>query len=462
MDTPLFQEFEKVSAKQWKQKIQYDLKGADYNQKLIFKSRHGIDIKPFYHPDDAEKPHHIPSPVNWKICEKIYVASASKSNNHAKEALTKGAESLWFIIPSEKTDLNILFSEIDIQNTPIFLAFEFLSDEFILKVSNFFSDKKHLVSLQIDIVGNLARSGNWFHNLNEDHKIAENSIEKNTSFKSILSVDATLYQNAGATIPQELAYSLAHINEYLNHFKEKLNNQELQFCISVGSNYFFEIAKIRALRLLYASLAAEYDLPETCRIIAVPTKRDKTLYDYNVNLLRTTTQSMSAILGGANVIYNLPYDAIYHKNNEFGDRIARNQLLILKNESYFNKVSNAVEGAYYIENLTSQFALKALEIFKEIEKGGGFLKELKNGTIQKKINESSEQEQQLFDDDKLILIGTNKYENPQDTMKNDLELYPFLKMNPRKTLIQPILERRLAEKEEKLRLEGEEKSTGNE
>ncbi|MGB8703846.1 MAG: methylmalonyl-CoA mutase family protein, partial [Gillisia sp.] len=273
---------------------------------------------------------------------------------------------------------------------------------------------------------------------------------------------ASLYQNAGATIPQELAYSLAHVNEYLNHFGEQLKNQEILFRVAIGSNYFFEMAKIRALRLLYASLASEYDLPETCKIIAVPTRRDKTLYDYNVNLLRTTTQSMSAILGGADEIYNLPYDAIYQKNNEFGDRIARNQLLILKNESYFNKVSNGAEGAYYIETLTSQLASKALDIFKEIERGGGFLKQLKEGIIQKKIQESAEKEQQLFDEGKIVLIGTNKYENPQDKMKDDLELYPFLKMNPRKTLLQPILEKRLAEKKEKLRLEKEENTTGNE
>jgi methylmalonyl-CoA mutase len=194
---------------------------------------------------------------------------------------------------------------------------------------------------------------------------------------------------------------------------------------------------------------------EKCHILAQPTKRDKTLYDYNVNLLRTTTQSMSAILGGANTVYNSPYDAIYHKNNEFGDRIARNQLLVLKNESYLNKVSNAAEGSYYIETLTTQFAQKALEIFKEIEAGGGFLKQLKEGVIQRKITESAQKEQEDFDSGKLVLVGTNKFQNMKDKMKNDLELFPFLKKNPRKTLIPPILEKRLAEELEQERLEKE-------
>lgn len=458
MSQDLFQEFEEVTAKQWKQKIQFDLKGEDYNEKLVFKSRDGIAVKPFYNAEDISETTQVHSPKNWEICTKIYVASAEKSNHNARESLKNGAESLWFIIPSEKTNIKTLLQNIPLEKTPIYLGFEFLSDEFIQKINQFLTGKKHKIRLQLDIVGNLARSGNWYQNLNQDHKNLRNIVSGAKDFKSALSVDATLYQNAGATIPQELAYALAHANEYLNHFdtsKESLADFEMQFLTASGSNYFFEIAKIQALRLLYASLASEYNLPETCHILAQPTKRDKTLFDYNVNLLRTTGQSMSAILGGANSVYNVPYDSIYQKNNEFGDRIARNQLLVLKYESYFDKVSNAAEGAYYIESLTAQFAEKALEIFKEIEQGGGFLKQLKEGIIQQKISESAKKEQEQFNKGELILIGTNKHKNPEDKMKNNLELYPFLKMNPRKTLISPILERRLSEKLEQERIKKE-------
>jgi methylmalonyl-CoA mutase len=164
---------------------------------------------------------------------------------------------------------------------------------------------------------------------------------------------------------------------------------------------------------------------------------------------------MSAILGGADAIANLPYDALYHKDNEFGDRIARNQLLILKNESYFDKVNNPADGSYYIENLTNQLADKALALFKTIEENGGFLKQLNDGTIKRKIQESSEAEQNLFDAGKEILLGTNKYPNKNDRMKNDLELFPFVKIKSRKTLLSPIIEKRLAEKSEQERLESE-------
>ncbi len=454
MSEPLFQDFEEVSAKQWKQKIQFELKGEDYNEKLVTKTRDGINIKPFYHADDIAETAKVPSPARWDICEKIYVASESKSNKKALRVLQKGAESLWFIIPSEKTDLQTLFQDIDLENTPVYLGIESFSEEFFKNITKFLDGKKHQIRLQLDIIGNLARSGNWYIDLKKDQETLKNILSEKGEFKSLISVDATLYQNAGATIPQELAYSLSHSNEYLNLFGDKLQG-EMQFLISQGSNYFFEIAKIRALRLLYATLASEYALPEECHILGQPTKRDKTLYDYNVNLLRTTTQSMSAILGGANAVYNSPYDSIYHKNNEFGDRIARNQLLVLKHESYLDKVSNAAEGSYYIEELTTQFAEKALNIFKEIEAGGGFLKQLKEGIIQKKIVESAEKEQKAFDTGELVLTGTNKYQNPEDKMKEDLELFPFLKRNPRKTLIVPVLEKRLAEKMEQERLEKE-------
>lgn len=462
MSKKLFQEFEEVSAKQWKQKIQYDLKGQDYNETLIWNTNQGISVRPFYNSEEMTATSVPEISKSWNICEKIYVASVEISNKRALNVLKRGAESLWFIIPSEEVDLEKLFSGIDLGQTPISLQFEFLSDGYFSKLKNFLAGKEHQVQLQLDIIGNLARSGNFYHNLQQDHEILDNFAANSAETTSFISVDAVLYQNAGANIPQQLAYALAHANEYLNHFfiSEKTASNpsgfKMNFKVAVGSNYFFEIAKLLALRKLYSRIAKEYGVNPECYILAQPTKRNKTLYDYNVNLLRTTTECMSAILGGADAVCNMPYDALYHKNNEFGDRIARNQLLVLKNESYFSKARNSAEGSYYIETLTQQFAEKALEIFKDIEKGGGFLKQLKEGIIQKKINESAEKEQQQFNNGEIVLLGSNKYENPEDKMKGELELFPFLKQNPRKTLIQPILEKRLSEKMEQERLAKEE------
>lgn len=458
MSKNLFSEFQEVTAKEWKQKIQVDLKGADYNQTLVWNAPDGVDVKPFYHPDETPSPIEIPVPLGWNICEYIYAGDSVVANRIAHTVLEKGAESISFLIASESVTPQTLLEGIPIENTPIYLEFEFLSESYVEQLRQYLQGKQHKVHLIVDSIGKLARTGNWFHNLNQDLEILGKFLTKGGDFESILGVNLGLYQNAGASIPQQLAYSLAHLNEYFNRYTQESDTKLISnvvFKVSVGPNYFFEIAKLRALRLLYRTLAEQYDLPQNCHILAQPSKRNKTLYDYNVNLLRTNTESMSAILGGADSLCNLPYDAIFHKSNAFGSRIARNQLLILKHESYFEKAANPARGSYYIEELTQQFAQKALDIFKSIEKGGGFLEQLKNGVIQKKINETASKEQELFDEQSLVLIGTNMHINPSDRMKEDIEIFPFLKKRSRKTLLPPILERRLSETIEQQRLEEE-------
>ncbi|MEH6765021.1 MAG: methylmalonyl-CoA mutase subunit beta [Aequorivita antarctica] len=462
----LFEDFDEVSAKQWKQKIQFDLKGADYNETLVWQSSEGINVKPFYHQDDFKRDFQpIPGqPESWKIAQKIFIDDEKIANNIALDALERGAEAIIFTA-AEDFDTKTVFKDFPFETASIYFNLTFLSEAFYNKLIKFFSEKNTTVYYNIDLIGNLARTGNWFHNLKKDHEMLDNLFQKYPS-ENILAVDTTLYQNAGANSVQQLAYALAHANEYLNHISSNEARQSdvpssgverslLIFNLATGPNYFFEIAKIRALRKLYATLAKEYRVNETCHIIATPSKRNKTLYDYNVNLLRSTTECMSAVLGGADTVCNLPYDELYHKSNEFGERISRNQLLILKYESYFDAVSNPADGTYYIESLTDELAEKALQLFKEIEKGGGFLQQLKEGIIQKKIKESAEKEQQLFDSDQLKLLGTNYHPNKNDKMKDDLELFPFVKHNPVKTLIAPIIEKRLAEVTEQERLKQE-------
>ena len=453
MNKFLFENFDEVSAKEWKQKIQYDLKGADYNDTLLWQSTEGINVKPVYHQDDFETAFEpiLGQPEHWRIAQDIFVDDEKIANNLALDAVARGAEAIVFTADKEFS-VEAVFNEFPFEKACIYFKLNFLSEAFYIKLIQFFQGKNATVNYNIDLLGNLARTGNWFHNLKKDHEILNAILQKYPS-ENILSVDAGLYQNAGANMVQQLAYALAQANEYLNHLSpETGGNHSMTFKLAVGSNYFFEIAKIRALRKLYAVLAKEYGLSESCHIIAVPSKRNKTLYDYNVNMLRTTTEAMSAVLGGADTVCNLAYDALYRKSNEFGERISRNQLLILKHESYFDAVSNPADGAYYIESLTEELAEKALLLFKEIEKGGGFMVQLKEGVIQKKIKEAAEKEQSLFDDGELKLLGTNFHPNKQDRMKDDLELYPFLKRNLVKTLLEPILEKRLAEQTEKERL----------
>ncbi|MCJ7466210.1 MAG: methylmalonyl-CoA mutase subunit beta [Maribacter sp.] len=451
----LFGEFDEVSSKSWKQKIQYELKGADYNDRLVWDSPEGIKVKPFYNSEDYKDDPIVlfENTPDWKIGQEIVANESLMANKKALDAVHRGVESLILTIPSEAVSVKKLLSGIKEVPGSIHFNLQFLSAGYAEQIQDFTKEIPAQTHLNIDILGHLARTGNWFYTLEKDHQLLEQiaAYSKKRDGDTVLAVDVSLYQNAGATIIQQLAYALANANEYLNQYPLHVS-QGIVFQLAVGSNYFFEIAKIRALRLLWKSLALEYGITANCHILAVPTKRNKTLYDYNTNMLRTTTECMSGILAGADTVCNVPYDAIYHKDNEFGERIARNQLLLLKYESHFDQVNNAPEGSYYIEAITRQLAEKSMELFKSIELGGGFLQQLKNNTIQKKIKESAQKEQERFDKKEEILVGTNAYQDKNDKMKDDLEHNPFLKSNKRKTVIEPILEKRLAENMEQNRL----------
>lgn len=442
MSKSLFKDFNAVSSKEWKQKIQVDLKGADYNHTLIWKTSDGIDVKPFYHADEFDDLPNVTASeaTKWKISQSIDVNNTSEANTLAKSVIQKGAEHIIFNIKDKVINIEELVSNISV---PIHINTDKLSLDFVEKLSNL-SDSIS-ISINNDIIGNLGKTGNWYHSLTKDHEIFEESIKQTNQ----IYIDLSHYQNAGANSVQQLAYALAHCNEYLNHFENKnwsLNEVEVTFNTAVGSNYFFEIAKLRALRLLWNSLSETYKTNPNCKITATPSHRNKTIYDYNVNMLRTTTECMSAILGGANVICNQPYNNLFQESTKFGERISRNQLLILKKESYFDAVNNPSDGSYYIENLTTQLSTKALDLFKNIEANGGFLKQLKEGTVQRKIKESAAKEQKDFDNGNITLLGTNKHPNTMDKMKDALEKDPFLKIEKRKTLIEPIIEKRLSEK----------------
>ncbi|MEN8125819.1 MAG: methylmalonyl-CoA mutase subunit beta [Bacteroidota bacterium] len=450
----LFDEFQSVSAKQWKQKIQFDLKGADYNKTLLTDTNEGITIKPFYHNDHFKQLNIPNSQPDFKICQTVFINNEKTANHLALDALKRGADSIKFIA-DKPFDLKKLFKDlITSQDLQIHFQLQFLDEGFIVELLDKINHKN--VFLNIDLIGNLAKTGNWFFNNKKDHEVLMSLLSRSDKNTGILGVDGSLYQNAGANTVQQVAYALAHANEYLNfiHVNGINSVKKINFNFAIGNNYFFEIAKLRAFRYLWKLLLQEYDLDIKANIFVQPSLRNKTLYDFNVNMLRTTTECMSAILGGANTISNAAYDEFFHKKNEFGERIARNQLIILKKESSI-KNDDFANGSYYIEELTYEIADKALRIFKGIEKSGGFIQQLFEGTIQRKIKENATKEQDQFDKENLVLLGTNKHPNMDDKMEDNIELYPFVKTKHQKTEIQPIISIRLAEKLEKERLNNE-------
>ena len=448
MSNILTADFEPSSAAAWKQKIHFELNGADYNETLLTKTNEGITIKPFYHSDHFEKLNIPVTKENFKICCKLLITSEVEINLKAIDAIYKGATSIKFEA-KKPFNMDALFNNLLNKKITFHFNLRFLSEEFINKLNDIL--KNETVFFNIDIIGNLAKTGNWYTSLNADFKSVENLIQRNTSTHT-LSVNAGLYQNAGANTVQQVAYALAHANEYFNKFGGAISNN-IQINFAFGSNYFFEIAKIRAFRYLLDLVLAEYNTKADIQIFAEPSFRNKTIYNSHINLLRSTNENMSAILGGSNTIANSDFDSIFESENE--NNTSLNQLLLLKEDISIRNPQQITTDCYYLEAITKQIAEKSLVIFKEIEKGGGFLSQLKDGTIQRKIVENGKKEQEQFNTGELILVGTNKYINDAEKMKHHLASNLFVERKSHKTLIIPVIPKRLAEKLEQKRWRNE-------
>lgn len=430
MSNFLTNEFQTSSAATWKQKIQFELDGADYNKTLLTKTTEGITIKPFYHADTFEKVV-VPTPeTGFKTCKTIVITSETTANSEAQSAIKKGITAILFKATQAFNTLEVFKNLLKI-NIEFHFDLNFLSENFINELYN--TLQAETFYLNIDPIGNLTKTGNWFKTSNNNFSLLESFI-KNNPKTFILSVDAITYQNAGANATQQIAYALAHANEYLTKYGSEIANT-IQFKFSIGSNYFFEIAKIRAFRYLYNLILSNYNTSAIAKIYTTPSLRNKTLFNTSINTFRSTSETVSAVLGGANTINIDEYNSS-HKFTE-----DQQQLLDLIQQ--FKDKKDTTEGSYYIESLTKQLAEKALLIFKDIEKSGGFLNQLKEGTIQRKIAENAQKEQLEFDS-KLFLDKTESNLKPT-LIKNT-------KNKPQKTLITPILSKRLSEKvEQKIR-----------
>lgn len=443
----LFNEFNETNAKAWKQKIQVDLKGLDYNDTLVSENQEKINTSPFYHQDNY---HSIISDTNnssSKIAEKIIFLNAKDALIQIENGLKSNVNN-YFVVVKEKKDIELLLTRISkFKNSKFCFCLEFCDVNIFRKISQQIN-----TSFCFDPIKNFTAKGKWILSKKDDL----NNLNQVINNTKQLILDFTVYKNCGANAVQQIAYSLAHLNEYLNENILK-NDTNISLIVSIGNDYFTEIAKFKSFRILVKKLLNHYNIKGKIKIIAQPSIRNKTIYDYNVNLLRTTTESMSALLGNVDTIINSSYDEIYKKTNEFGTRIARNQLHILKEESYFDKAKNASEGSYYIEFLTKEITQKSLDLFKDIEKNGGLIKQLMAGTIQRKIEEVADKELKDIEETKKVLIGTTKYQNKNEKMNQSLELDPFLKNNKRKTIIKPLIVKRLSENIEKKRLEQEHK-----
>ncbi len=443
----LFSEFESVSAKAWKQKIQFDLQGADYNDTLLFQTLEGITIKPFYTQEDlTDSTKNFSMPKECSLTEKFIISDVIFDNKTIKKAIKRGVQRIYVEINTPSISLKKLFNGLPSQIT-YYVRCNFQSISFLEELQLFGLENNLSLYNLTDSIGGLTQNGNWFTNQKKDFEALRIST-RCQNFRNVLFVDTTTYQNAGANAIQQVAYALAHANEYIQDLYTTKNipqsEKEIVFEVAIGSNYLMEIAKLRALRIAWYRLAAKYNMTNHCHIIATPSYRNKTVLASHTNSIRTSMECMAAMLGGANSIHNMPADILYKNANDFSRRIATNQLLLLQEEVQLLDTKDPVQGSYIIESLTAQLIDQGLALFKTIQKGGGFITQLQKNTIQKKIKNSSEKEQYLFNKKDIKLIGCNHYFNNKEVTKITLEKSPFPEQKHGKTLFAPIVPRRLA------------------
>jgi len=402
----LFSEFDPARAADWKQQVLKDLKGVPFEQ-LTWHNPNGFDVDPFYTNEDlGSMTDPLSTHPGWEICETIEVADERSANQKALKALNSGASSLHFVL-SGKVDFNVLLNEISIKHIEFCFILRYADPGFRIRLHSYL-DAENINAEELrggicyDGIANLVVAGNWLSTPEKDF------AEANTW------VDATIYQNSGATQSFELACALAHAHEYLVHLRQR---KQFRFSVSIGSDFFGEIAKLRALRKLWALIANEYGNEPGILIHAVSSELNQSALDAYNNMLRSTTEGMSAVIGGCNSLTLEAYNKTFDKTSDFSERIARNQQLIFKEESYLDKVADMGAGSYYIEHLTDELASKALEELQIIERKGGFLSCLRSNYIQERIAQQAHHLVGQFREQQIVLVGVNKFQNKAEPAK---------------------------------------------
>lgn len=405
----LFEEFSVSNAQEWKERLAKDLKGITFED-LSVQDRNGLFIHPFYTGETSSK---IDKPVfhhkDWTIFASIKVNNEKEANSNALLELESGTSGLVFII-NDKVNLELLLKGIQLQ---------YIQTRFVVgaQALGFIDDWHQYISAQ-----NLGEIDVVFINdpIATSLKTNEWDVSKDKSFwlkqpTTTQSVDATLYQNAGACSAYQIACTLAHTNEYLTWLNEsgKINEiKKLNISIATGTDFFEEIAKLRALRIVLNNLSDAYKLEVSVHLHCETSDTYRSPFDTYSNLLRDAISGMASVLGGCDSLLIHPFDQNKNESSTLSNRMSRNQQLIMKEESYFNQFADAAAGSFYIEQLTEQLAEKAWEQFKEIEKNGGLIaaKEM----VQKELEQQASQWIEEYKSGKRVLIGVNKFIDAND------------------------------------------------
>lgn len=438
----LFSDFTAPTRQEWIDKINVDLKGADYQKKMVWRTNEGFNMEPFYRKEDLEGMTQINSLPGqfpylrgnkkdnnqWYVRQNIKAADPKEANAKALDILNKGVTSLGFKIPAKELDAAYLDTLLEgIQAEAVELNFSTCQGH-TLKLAQLLADyftrkgydaDKLVGSINFDPIEKILTKGKNTTALLENIPEIVKAMSAFPHYRCI-GVNADTLCNNGAYVYQELGYALAWGNEYLNQMTEAgiptdQAAKSIKFNLGIGGVYFMEIAKFRAARMLWAHIVKKYNPQCDCAckmyVNATTTTYNMTIFDSYVNMLRSQTETMSAALANVDAIVVTPFDAPYETPTEFAERIARNQQLLLQEESHFDKIVDVAGGSYFIEKLTQSLAEEAWKLFLAIEEEGGFLAAAEAGTIQNTINETNATRHANAGKRKEFLLGTNQFPN---------------------------------------------------
>lgn len=450
----LFSEFPPVSTAQWEEKIQQDLKGADYDKKLVWRTAEGFKVKPYYRAEDLDGIKEMASSLpgkfpflrgtesktnNWTVSQDIESADPDVANRSAHIAVSRGATALMLNAASLATgkDLAAMLNGLDLNavtinfnSSPDYPGLLNLLKDYIS--ANGFDPLKVKLTFDFDPLSFVLLNGNFYRSQEDDMAEGAELLEGGREYAGFrpVSINGHYFHNAGSTLVQELAFALASGNEYLSYYVSKgfrvdEVTDRMVFVFATGGNYFLEIAKLRAARYLWARIVEQYkpesDKAAAMYIHSISANWNKTIYDPYVNMLRSTTEAMSAAIGHADMITVLPFDMNFREPDEFSMRIARNQQIILKEESNLDKVVDPAAGSYYIENITASMVDAAWSLFLKTEEAGGMAEAIKKGFVQDEIAASARIKKEDVAYRRTLVLGTNQHPNLNEKMLDRIQ-----------------------------------------
>ena len=446
----LFDQFPPVSTQEWKEKVVADLKGADFDKKLVWRTNEGFNVNPMYRAEDIANlsttdslPGEYPyvrgtrADNNWLVRQDIKVTDVKEANAKALDILKKGVESLGFEIAKDLIsveNLKTLLHGIDVENVELNFSTCMKSTVKLAEtVATYFKTtpadlQKVSGSIRFNPFKRMLTKGRDFADYADQAVLFIDAVKELPGFR-VLAVDAVMLNNAGSFISQELGFALAWGNEWLAALTDKgLSVDEVakrvKFNFGISSNYFMELAKFRAARMLWAQIVKQYNPACDCackmKAHAQTSEFNQTIFDAHVNLLRSQTETMSAALAGVDSITTTPFDKAYKEPDDFSERIARNQQLLLKEESHFDKIVDPAGGSYYIEELTQNIAEAAWKLFLETQEQGGYIEALKKGFVQAAVKATAQARDLAIAQRKENFVGVNQFPNFNEKIDRQL------------------------------------------